>query len=475
MLDSPGQFLESRRLGFDATSVLTVYLCLLLAIPSAMVVGPLGSAGAPSNIMAIGLLFWWAWFHIQRNRAVPFGSQPVRVVMLGWLIIMVTVYAHAMLSPIPFDEISPADSGMLKLLGMAGVLLVANDGIPSLTRNRVLLHRMVVAAGLVAIFGLLQYVTKQLYIDRIQIPGLTSGAADWGLIVRNGFARPSGTSTHPIEYGVVLTMFLPLAITFALKAPTRRWLYRVFLCAITFAIFLSISRSAILCAIVGLLVLALTWSNAARLRALAFVTVIGTVVYLSVPGMLGAVTSLFTGVAEDPSIASRTGSYDIAAHFISNSPLLGRGFGTFQPKYWILDNGYLGLLIEGGIVGLAGLIVLIIAAILAAKRARRVAVDGFDREIAQAIIASIAAGAAGLAFFDTFGFPQSAGCFFLLLGLAGSTRRLALADASARGVARALTTGVSNGVGVTGPGDRRVPGVTARGNRMITTPNRDEK
>lgn len=443
MLGRHDQFLQSQRIGFDATSVLTVYLCLLLAIPSAMVVGPLGSAGAPSNIMAIGLLFWWAWFHTQRNRALTVGAQPVRVAMLGWLIAMVVVYAHAMLSPIPFDEISPADSGMLKLLGMAGLLLVANDGIPSLARNRVILQRMVIAAGLVAVFGLLQYLTKQLFIDRIQIPGLTSGAFDRGLIVRSGFARPSGTSTHPIEYGVVLTMILPLAITVARKPPSHPWMYRGFLCAITFAVFLSISRSAILCAIVGLLVLALTWSNAERLRALAFVTIVGTVVYLSVPGMLGAVTGLFTGVAEDASIASRTGSYDIAAHFISTSPILGRGFGTFQPKYWILDNGYLGLLIEGGIVGLAGLIVLIATAVLAAKRARRAAVNEFDRDLAQAIIASIAAGASGLAFFDTFGFPQSAGCFFLLLGLAGSTRRLALADASTMQTVQRVTSGTS--------------------------------
>ena len=453
-MSSRHQFLPART-GFDATSVLTVYLCLLLAIPSSMVVGPLGSAGAPSNIMAIGLFLWWAWFHIQRNGSSTSGTQPVRLAMLGWLIVMAAAYAHAMLSPIPFDEISPADSGMLKLLGMAGVLLVANDGIPSLPRNRVLLARMVMAAGLIAAFGLLQYVTKQLFIDRIQIPGLTSGSADMGLIVRSGFARPSGTSTHPIEYGVVLTMFLPLAITFALRSPSRRWLYRGILCGITFAVFLSISRSAILCAVVGVVVLAITWSNAARLLALAFITMVGTVVYLSVPGLLGAVTSLFTGAAEDPSIASRTGSYDIAAHFISASPILGRGFGTFQPKYWILDNGYLGLLIEGGVLGLSGLIVLIVTSVLAAKRARRTAIDEFDRDIAQAIMASIAAGASGLAFFDTFGFPQSAGCFFLLLGLAGSTRRLVLAESRKSPPHRRPTSETANRLELAKPSHRQ--------------------
>lgn len=423
-------FLTSRRGTVDATTVLTVYLTLLLAIPSAMVVGPLGSAGAPSTIMAIGILFWWAWSHIQRNRSLTIGFQPVRAAMLGWLIVMLAVYAHAMSSPIPFDEISPADSGMLKLIGMAGVLLVANDGIPNLERYRVLLRRMVIAAGIIALFGLIQYITRQLFVDRIQIPGLTGTLTDAGVIMRSGFARPSGTSTHPIEYGVVLTMILPLAITYAFKSPSRRWLYRGVLCAITFAVFLSISRSAVLCAVAGLVVLAISWSNAARLRLIAFMIVIGTVVYLTVPGVLGAVTALFTGATEDSSVASRTGSYDIVGHFISTSPILGRGFGTFLPKYWILDNGYLGMLIEGGILGFAGLATLIVAAGFAARLAHHTAVNEFDRDIGQAMLASIAAGACGLAFFDTFGFPQSAGVFFLLLGVAGAARRLVLVEAT---------------------------------------------
>nr|WP_275588438.1 O-antigen ligase family protein [Microlunatus panaciterrae] len=201
-------------------------------------------------------------------------------------------------------------------------------------------------------------------------------------------------------------------------------MYRAFLVAIGFAIFLSISRSAMLCAAVALVVLAASWGAAARVRGLIALIAMALVVYLFVPGVLGTVIDLFAGASQDPSIASRTGSYDLAGEFISHSPIVGRGFGTFLPKYWILDNGYLGMLIEGGILGLGGLLVLIVAAAIAARQARRMAVDDFDRALAQALLASIASGAAGLAFFDTFGFPQSAGCFFLLLGLSGALWRL---------------------------------------------------
>jgi O-antigen ligase len=409
--------------GIDATTMLTVYVCLLLAIPSAMVVAPMGSAGAPSAIMAIGAFFWWAWFHIHRSTEVPWEFQPVRAASLVWLLLMLIVYAHAMSSPIPSDEISPADNGMLKLVGFSGILLVANDGVTSMERTRTVLRRLVIGGGVIAALGLFQYATQQLWVDRIHIPGLTAGNLE-GLATRNGLARPSGTSTHPIEYGVVLSMIFPVAVTFALKSPTRRWIYRGILCAFAFVLLLSISRSAVVCATAGLIILAMSWTIAARLRALAFVLAMTAVVYVAVPRTLGTLTRLFTGATDDPSIASRTGSYDIATEFISRSPLLGRGFGTFLPKYWILDNGYLGLLIEGGFVGLGGLLILILAGALAARQARQLAVDDFDRSLAQALLASIVAGACALAFFDTFAFPQSAGCFFLLLGVAGAARRL---------------------------------------------------
>lgn len=415
--------------GSDAVSLLTIYVCLLLAVPAPMVVGPLGSAGSPATILAITAFCLWLWFHVQRGHVVSTGHQPVRAAMVAWLIVMLVVYAHAMSQPIPSDEISPADSGMLRLIAMAGIVLVANDGVTTLARHRALARRLVIAVGVVALFGVVQYATKQLWIDRISIPGLTSGAADWTLGTRSGLIRPSGTATHPIEFGMVLTTVLPLAIAFSRSSPTRRWLYWACLFVISVCVLLVISRSAMICAGVGLSVMALSWSLKAKLKAVLAVGAVAVGVFLTVPGMLGTITNLFTGIANDPSVESRTGSYDIAAVFISRSPIIGRGFGTFLPKYWILDNGYLGLLIEGGIVGLAGLILLIVVAAVAAHRASRVATGALDREIARALVASIAAGAAGLGFFDTFAFPQSAGVFFLLIGMAGAAWRLQRASA----------------------------------------------
>lgn len=409
-------------------TVLTVYLCLLLAIPSPMVVGPLGSAGAPSSLMAVAGFGWWVWNQVHRSSDTTAGFQPVRAAALGWLLIMLSVYAHAMARPMSGDEISPADSGLLKLVGLVGVVLVANDGLTSLAGLRAVVRRFVIGVGLLALLGLLQYGTQQLYVDRLSIPGLTSGTSGWELASRSGLSRPSGTSTHPIEYGVVLTTALPLAIVYAMKSPTRRWFYRLLLAAISMAIFLAISRSALLCAAVGLLLLSMSWTARARVRALGLVAVLVVVVYVTVPGVMGTLLKLFTGASDDPSISSRTGSYDLAFTFVERSPWLGRGFGTFLPKYWILDNGWLGLLIEGGVVGAVGLVVLVLVAMTAARRAYRTAPADLDAALGQALLASVGAAACALAFFDSFGFPQSAGCFFLVMGLAGAARRLALAE-----------------------------------------------
>ncbi|MFV0458010.1 MAG: O-antigen ligase family protein [Actinomycetales bacterium] len=407
----------------DATTILTVYLVLLLAIPSPMVLSPLGSAGAPSALLAPVIFLIWLWFTL-RGTAPVAPAGPSRVALV-WLLVMVVVYAHAMSLPIPSDEVSPADNGLIKVVGYVGILVMASDGIASAERHRVLVRRLVVAVGLVAVLGLVQYLTRELYVDRLNIPGLTSGTSGWGLIIRNGYPRPSGTSTHPIEYGVVLTMALPLAVAFARSSPSWRLLYRLVLVAIAFAVFLSISRSTLVCAFVGVAVMIIGSRGWQRLWALLGLLACAVVIYLTVPGVLGTIVGLFTSVSQDPSIASRTGSYELAWSFIQQQPLFGRGFGTFLPKYWILDNGYLGMLIEAGVLGLGCLLAVLGTAFRAAWLSRRRALTDFDRDLSLAFMGSVAAGSAGLAFFDTFGFPQSAGCFFLVIGLAGGMLRFA--------------------------------------------------
>lgn len=408
----------------DGTAMLTVYLVALLSIPALLVVPALGTAGSPASILALGGLVVWLLHHARRTVFVDLTSQPVRRAVFWFVLATIVVYVHAMSRPIPSSELTPADSGLLRVLGWSALALIAVDGIDSLERVRALARRLAVAAGLVAIVGLVQVLTKQLWIDQIVIPGLSSRGAEMGLAERAGSVRISGTSIHPIEFGVILTTTLPLLVVHAMRATERRWLYRCLLGVVTLVVFLVISRSAIICASVGLAVLALRWTWKERVAAFSFLTAALAVVYVMMPGMLGLIGSLFTGAGNDSSITSRTDSYAVAFELISRSPVLGRGFGTLSPAYWILDNAYLLDLIERGVVGLVALLVLIRSGAVSARRARKALTDDFDRDLAHAVLAGIASAGIGMAFFDMLSFPQAAGVFFVLLGIGGALHRL---------------------------------------------------
>jgi hypothetical protein len=64
--------------------------------------------------------------------------------------------------------------------------------------------------------------------------------------------------------------------------------------------------------------------------------------------------------------------------------------------------------------------------VLSALRARSLAQTERDRQLSLALVASTVAGGLLMAFFDGLSFPMSAGLVFLMLGVAGAARRLAL-------------------------------------------------
>jgi O-antigen ligase len=413
----------------DAVDVLTVLVVALIVLPSRLTFAPLGGAGAPALVAGLGCFAWWAYHQVQRVEPGPAGHQPVRAALLVMMACFLVSYVVAMSQATDPEELSTADIGLVSLFSWAGILLLTHDGIPSRDRLEVLVRRLVFAGGALATLGVVQFATGEAWVDRISIPGLSVNTALTGVLERSGFNRPAGTAIHPIEFGAVITMILPVAVNVALTDRThgivRRW-YPV--TAIALAVVLSISRSAIVSAVVGLVVVSLAWTPAVRRRAAVIGTVFLGVVCLTIPGLLGTLTGLFTGISGDSSAASRTGSYAIAGEFIEKAPWFGRGFSTFLPKYRILDNQYLGLLIEVGVVGLVSVIALFVVAASSARRMRALAADEPGQQLGQSLAAAVGAGAVGLAFYDGFGFPMATGTLFLVLGLAGAGLRVVRQD-----------------------------------------------
>jgi O-antigen ligase len=418
--------LVSRRRPVDAVSILTVFIVLLFAIPSKLVFAPLGGAGSPAQLTGLVALLLWASAMLSRRRAPRAARQPVRLAMLVFVGVTMLSYVAATIRPIDELELAAADRGLLMLFSWLGIVLIASDGISSQERLMVLLRRLAAAGGAVGLLGILQFETGMTFTNLIQIPGLSeSGALAAAVGGRDGFSRPAGTAVHPIEYGIVLTMLLPIAIHVALadrSRPTlRRWAPVAFLAA---AVPISISRSAIVCSIVMLAFLVPTWAPRLRRRAYVAIAGLAAVMFVAVPGIIGTLVGLFSGIGTDTSAQSRTGSYAIASEFIARAPLLGRGFQTFLPAYHILDNQYLLTTIEAGFIGLAALLGLFFTGIVTARRGRRLSGDPDTRQLGQALAASLAAGAASFALFDALSFPQVASLVMLTLGLIGAYYRL---------------------------------------------------
>ena len=413
---------------FDAVTVLSVYLFMLVALPSTLRIAPLRNLGLPVVLFGLAMATLWCAWQLQRAQPSGTGSQPIRLAFLAVTTCFGLSFVVAMVRPIDTHETNAAVLAMIGLLSWGGSLLVANDGIASLDRHRVMVRRLVFAGGCLALVGLFQFVTGQRWVDLITVPGLTNTQPVSVVGMRDGFNRPAGTALHPIEFGYVIAIILPIAINLAIVDRARSTVRRALpVLLMSTTVVVSISRSTIICAVVGVLIASTAWPRELRRTALLLSPLALMGVFVAIPGLLGTVLGLFLGIPDDTSAQSRTNSYDIAMEFFARSPVLGRGFGTFLPSYRILDNGYLLLLTEVGLLGLASVLVLITSGVWCSARIGQSA-DAEDRLMGRALLAAIVAAAVGLALFDGLSFPMAAGVLFLVLGLTGARWRLVRAD-----------------------------------------------
>lgn len=414
----------------DAGAFLTAYVVLLFAVRPTLVISPLGSMGSPALLVGVLGLAWWTFAQVARATPSGRGVQPVRWALGILVACFLASFAVATHRPISGQEMSTATVGMVSLASWAGVLLLAEDGLSERGRFDAVLRRLTLAGVALGLLGIAQFAFHDPLWAGLRLPGLRENALSVGVTSRNGFARPAGTAVHPIEFGAVLTMLLPSALVLARRSATvrqRRW-WMVGVAIMGLAIVLAISRSALLCSLIGLAVLAARWTWAERARLLAAVLVLGGAVSLVIPGLLGTLLGLFVTAGDDSSVASRTSSYGIAGQFFARAPLLGRGYATFLPSYRIFDNQYLLLLIEVGLVGTLAFAALLVTGAVVARRTARLGADLGRSETSQGLMAGVVGGAVGLVMYDGLSFPLATGVLFLVLGLVAADRSLTRAS-----------------------------------------------
>jgi polysaccharide biosynthesis protein PslJ len=410
----------------SAMGLLTLYLALLLAIPARLVFQPLGSMGTPAAILALGALVLWLG-----TRLVPSlnsqDPQPVRWALAFFALSVLASYLAGMLGALPVEETQQADEGLIKVAMLCGIALLAAEGIRDSSALETFIGRLVIGVTLVAIVGIIQFPTG-LSLDFIQIPGLSANRDITSATFRGGFYRIQSTTLHPIELSVVLVMTLPLALYRAMAAPPGLVAKFRWGCVFTLllALPMTISRTAFLCLAVVLAILMPTWEPKYVVGAviLGMLSILGIVV--AVPKAVQIFYDMVVNIGSDYSFQGRTEDYALVGQFIYARPLFGRGFATFDPvKYILLDNQYLGILIELGAVGFMAVITMFLVGIGSARSARKHSTDPVGKARAHAVSASLAAAMASFAVFDAFAFPTATALVMLMLGCAGAAWRIA--------------------------------------------------
>ncbi|SDS49646.1 O-antigen ligase family protein [Microlunatus soli] len=426
---SDGSARPPRRI-ISAAMMLSIYLVLLFGVPSSLTIAGLASVGRPSFLWGLVLAFWWLLAQLQRYRPTRIRVwQPVRFALLAFVIIVLVSFGAALLRGQPADQISPATTAVLRVVSWLGVLLVTMDGIATRGEMIKVVRGLTIGAGLVALLGLAQFITGRTLLD--WVVGLPGIDYDTELTARGEFTRVAGTATHPLEYAVIVTGCLPLALLAAMTDGFRRQEDRLIRLSwwlpVTFMIvssLLSVSRSAI----IGL-VIAILATLPAMSRAYRRLTIIGgafaaVVVAIVVPGMATTMITLFLGGPEEPSAQSRSNALERLPEFLSSSPLIGQGLGTFMPRYYIFDNEWALLTVELGILGVTAFAAIAVAAIASAACSARRSRDPEIITIGRGVAAAMLTTAVLFAFFDAMGFPISAGMYFFFAGLAAALGRL---------------------------------------------------
>jgi O-antigen ligase len=424
----------ARPASFDAVTLLTWYLVLLMAIPPYLVVGSLGAAGAPAALFAVALLCWYLMARRHPAFRLDARPQPVRVAAILFGCSIIAAYVSANRGTLPAPQGSGADRGLILLAGWLGVLLLAADGIDRADRLSAMLRRIVTGATAMAVLGITEFFTGLEPSKYIFVPGLTMHTQVTDLADRAGLVRVNGTAAHPLEFAAVLAMSLPLAIHQARFAPAgrrkRRWLQVAVIAA---AMPLTVSRSAIFGLAVVSAVLIPTWPKRDRRRAYAVLLAAPLLVWLAKPGILTGFGSLFGQLGTDQSSISRTGAFSAAVPYIAHHPWFGQGFQTFFPQtYFFIDDQYLTSLIETGIAGAIALAALFATGWFTARSARLATADAQTRDLGQCLAAAVAAAALSFASFDALAFSIASGLCFLLLGCVGAAWRLAREQHQAR-------------------------------------------
>jgi hypothetical protein len=251
---------------------------------------------------------------------------------------------------------------------------------------------------------------------------------------RGSGVRARGSAQHPIALSAALVMLVPLA--FYLYQRYRKYFWLGCASVLTLGALSTGSRTGTtMLFALGITFLCIKPRESLRLAPMLLPLLI--VIQGVMPGTLGTMKAML-----NPSYMIREQSYDQGATAgrvadlgpaldrWSRHPFLGSGFGTTvsdpnaskNSEQQILDDQWLGSLLETGAIGVLALLWLWVRAV---RRLAAVARSdtGSDGWLATALAASIVSFAVGMLTFDAFAFIQVTFFSFVMLGFAAVVAR----------------------------------------------------
>jgi hypothetical protein len=380
---------------------------------------------------------------------LPFELEPYRLmvalVMLGWLasllvdpriafrktgfdrpLVLITATSVGSLLA-NSDRLATADDEVVKKLTFFASFLLVTYLVVSVVRSegqvQALVSVLVAGGAAVAAFALLEARSGYNLFDHlgelVPVLGLNEGAE---VPVRGARLRVYASAQHPIALGALLVMLVPFAV--CLARVRRIWWVAVALLAL--GTFSTVSRTSVVMLVVVAIVF--LWLRPREVKKLwpALIPLV-LAIHLTLPGTLGSLREAFFPaggiVAEQQSLPGYRGSGRLAdvspaLEQYGRHPLLGDGFGTriIDVNAFILDNQWLGTLLEVGALGAFAWLWLFLASVrrFGGEARRDVSQRGW---LLGAFAAAVAAYAVGMFFYDAFAFVQVTFLLFILLGL----------------------------------------------------------
>jgi O-antigen ligase len=420
----------------DGATLAGLFVLFLLIIPARLVLRGLPLSLTPANILSLLACMCWICATLTTTLGVAKGRTPARTALFVYLLALLASYGVSTYGYLPGDELKLADHALVLAIANVGLALAVCDGVRTAERLDRLLKIVIVGGAVIAMIGVLQFMINLDLTQYLQLPGLRFTTEGGVVDARNSLRRVASTTGHPIEFGVVSAMLLPLGAHLGFQARERGerslgwWICTIL---IGMGLMFSVSRSAMVGVGAVAVVLLCGWPNRRKLQALIVSVVFLGATKLVAPGLLGTLYGLFANFGADNSVQYRTHRYDIALTELAKHRWFGHGIGTwYVPKYVAFDNQWIMSTVESGFVGVAAFAGLFVLGIYSALRARYLSTDPGARDLGLTLAACLAVPMLGAATFDLLSFGTVTGLTFLLIGAAGAHLRIAGQTAAVR-------------------------------------------